>query len=237
MYINDLHILYYLGFGFLGMIIGQLTDWCNIRMSEYKKIFSKDFFTIYLKNFKPKYLLMFITAIFYVLILYFYGISEIKTYEYLFLISALISAFYIDYKKQIIPNRLTLTLLETGLIFTFVQGISNLNIAIDKIIGFGIGTIFFLCITLIGKWISGKDAISFGDVKLIATIGLFLGTTEIIVVSVLSFIIAAIVSLILLIIKKKNANEYIAFGPFIAIASIIIIFIPVEELLVVLTNI
>ena len=47
MYINDLHILYYLGFGIIGIIVGQFIDWCNIRMEEYKNILSKDFFKIY----------------------------------------------------------------------------------------------------------------------------------------------------------------------------------------------
>lgn len=236
MYINDLHILYYLGFGIVGLMIGQLIDWSNIRMPEYKKIFSKDFFKIYLRNFKPKYILMFINAIFYVAILYFYGISDIRTYEYLFLIPILISAFCIDYKKQIIPNRLSLTLLEVGLVFTFVEGVSNLNIAIDKIVGLAVGATIFLCITYLGKWLSGKDSIGFGDVKLISSIGLFFGWRTIIAISVMSFIIAGIASLVLLTIKKKSANEYIAFGPFIVIASIIMMFIPVEEILILLVN-
>lgn len=236
MYINDLHILYYLGFGIIGMIIGQFIDWCNIRMPEYKKIFSKDFFKIYLKNFKPKYILMFINAIFYVAILYFYGISDIRTYEYLFLIPILILAFCIDYKKQIIPNRLSLTLFEAGLIFTFIEGISNLNLAIDKIIGLVVGAAIFLCITYIGKWISGKESIGFGDVKLVSSLGLFFGWRTIIAISIISFIIAGIASLFLLILKKKNANEYIAFGPFIVIASIIMMFVPVEEILMLLIN-
>ena len=64
MYINDIHILYYLCFGIIGMIIGQFIDWCNIRLSEYKKVISKDFFKIYMKNFKPRYILMFINMSF-----------------------------------------------------------------------------------------------------------------------------------------------------------------------------
>lgn len=236
MYINDLHILYYLVFGIIGIMVGQFIDWCNIRMSEYKKVLSREFFKVYLKSFKPKYILMCITAIFHVAILYKYGISDIRTYEYSVLIPILISAFCIDYKKQIIPNRLSLTLLETGLIFTFVEGISNLNIAIDKILGLFCGAIIFLCITYIGKWVSGKDSIGFGDVKLICSIGLFLGLRNIIAVSAISFIIAGIVSIILLLLKRKNVNEYIAFGPFVVIASIIMIFIPIEEMLSMLIN-
>ena len=236
MYINDLHILYYLGLGLIGMIIGQFIDWCNIRMPEHKKIISKNFFTIYLKNFKPNYLLMFTNAIFYIAILYFYGISDIRTYEYLFLIPILISVFQIDYKKQIIPTRLSLTLLEVGLIFTFIEGISNLNIAIDKIMGFAIGGIIFLIIAFLSKLFSSKDTVEYGDVKLASFLGLFFGYKATIVIAIISFIIAGITSLILLLIKNKKINEYIAFGPFIAIASAIIMLIPIEELMVLLIN-
>lgn len=43
---------------------------------------------------------------------------------------------------------------------------------------------------------------------------------------------AAIVSIVLILIKKKNVNEYIAFGPFIVLSSIFIMFIPIENVLI-----
>lgn len=236
MYINDIHILYYLCFGIVGVIIGQFIDWCNIRLPEYKKVLSKDFFRIYIKNIKPKYILMIINALIYVGILYYYGINDIRTYEYLFLTPILISAFYIDYKSQIIPNRLTLTLLEIGLIFTFINGVSNLNVAIDRIMGFFVGIVIFLIITFLGKLFSGKEAVGFGDVKLISVLGLFFGWRNIIAISIISFLIAAIVSIVLLLVKRKSLNVYIAFGPFIVISSILIMFVPVEEIIMLLVN-
>ena len=54
MYINDIHIIYYILVGILGLGVGQFVDWCNIRLPEYKKVFSKEFFTIYMKKFKTK---------------------------------------------------------------------------------------------------------------------------------------------------------------------------------------
>ena len=202
MYINDIHILYYLGFGILGITVGQLIDWCNITLSEHKQVFSKDFFKIYLKNFKPKYMLIIITAYLYIGVLYF------------------------------LPNRLSLTLLEVGLFFAFIEGITNLNIAIDKAVGFVIGMLIMLLITLVGNLISKKESIGFGDVKLISVLGLFFGWKNIIAISAMSFLLAAIISIFLIILKKKKANEYIAFGPFIVISSIIIIFIPVETMVI-----
>ena len=70
----------------------------------------------------------------------------------------LISAFVIDYKIQIIPNRLNLSIFETGLVFAFIFGVQNLNIAKDMLLGMLVGGGIFLLITLIGGAIAGKEA-------------------------------------------------------------------------------
>ena len=44
MYINDVHILYYVLVAIIGMLTGQIIDWCNKRLPEKKKIFTIDFF-------------------------------------------------------------------------------------------------------------------------------------------------------------------------------------------------
>ena len=75
MYINgDIHILWYTLVGIIGLFVGQFIDWCNERLPEYKKVFSKEFFIDYLKRTTPKYLLMIITAVSYIGILYFHRI-------------------------------------------------------------------------------------------------------------------------------------------------------------------
>ena len=43
MYINDINILYYLGIGIIGLLVGQFIDWCNKRLPEYKKVFQRNF--------------------------------------------------------------------------------------------------------------------------------------------------------------------------------------------------
>ena len=240
MYINDLHILAYLAVGILGLIVGQFIDWCNLRLPEYKKVFSKEFFSEYLKNCRPKYILMIIIAVAYVALLYFKGIT-IDTIKYIILIPMLISAFVIDLKLQIIPNRLTLTIFEVGLVFTFLTTLLNINggidLFIDSILGMLVGGGIFLIITLIGGAIAGKEAMGFGDVKLMGALGLFFGWRNIILISVMSFLFAAIVSIIILISRKKKFSEYIPFGPFIVVASMIPIYISTSDLLFALLKI
>ena len=48
MYINNINILSYLFIGIIGLGIGQFVSWCVIRLPEYRKVFAKEFFTIYL---------------------------------------------------------------------------------------------------------------------------------------------------------------------------------------------
>lgn len=242
MYINDINIMFYVLVGIIGLFVGQFIDWCNNRLPEYKKVFSKEFFTIYLKNMEPKYFLVVCTAILYIALLYFVGWQEnilykIELIKYMLLIPMLISAFMIDYKLQIIPNRLNLTIFEVGLITTFIEGIYSPDLAISNLIGGLVGAGIFLAITLIGGIIAGKEAMGFGDVKFMGALGLFFGWMNIIGISVIAFLLAAIISIILIVTKIRKTDEYIPFGPFIVIASIIVMLVPQDILLFVLFKI
>lgn len=242
MYINDINIMYYVLVGIIGLFAGQFVDWCNIRLPEYKKVFSKEFYIIYLKNTKPKYLLAFATAIIYILLLYFIGwqsniLYKIQLIKYMLLTPMILSAFVIDYKLQIIPNRLNLTIFETGLIFTFIEGMYNQSLAIDNLLGGLVGAGIFLIITLLGGVIAGKEAMGFGDVKFMGALGLFFGWMNVIAISVIAFLLAAIISIILLVTKVRKTDEYIPFGPFIVMACFIVMLVPFDTLIFVLFKI
>lgn len=77
----------------------------------------------------------------------------------------------------------------------------------------------------------------FGDVKLMGAMGLFFGVTNIIAISVMSFLLGAIISIILLVTKIKKTDEYIPFGPFIVISAFIVMCVPFPILLVALFKI
>jgi len=242
MYINNINIIYYVIIGLIGVVIGQFVDWCNKRLPDYKKVFSKEFFTEYLTNFKPNYILAFSTAIIYIAILYFVGwqeniIYKIELVKYLILTPMLLSALCIDLKLQIIPNRLNLTIFEVGLVFTFIQALFNVNFGINMIIGCLVGAGIFLLITLLGGLIAGKEAMGFGDVKLMGALGLCFGWMNIIMISLIAFLLCAIISIILIATKKKKTDEYIPFGPFIVMATFIVMIVPFDILLFILLKI
>lgn len=140
MYFNDVHIVYYIIAAIVGAIIGQLIDWVNKRLPKYKSVISKDIIHEYKINFKPNYILMLINAVIYVTLIYRFGIKEtiianLDLIKFLILTPMLISAFVIDFKLQIIPNRLNLTIFEIGFIFAFLYGLSNVAITINMLLG------------------------------------------------------------------------------------------------------
>lgn len=242
LYINETHIGFYILAAIVGLFVGEFIDWMNQRLPEYKKVFTKEIFAKNRVDFKPNYILMIITSIIYILLLYRYGIQNtfignLALIKYLILTPMLISAFVIDYRLQIIPNRLNLTMAEIGMVIAFLYGISNVAITIDMLLGMLVGAGIFFLITAIGALIYGKEALGLGDVKLMGALGLYFGFSNIIIIAMISFLIGAIIGIILIAGKIKKSDEYIPFGPFIVIATFISMFVPFNILVSILMTI
>ena len=75
MYLNDVHILYYIAIAILGVFAGQFSDWMTKRAIAEKKIFSKDILVEYKNNFKPSWVSIGITVFIYLIMLYIRGIN------------------------------------------------------------------------------------------------------------------------------------------------------------------
>ena len=236
MYINDTHIGFYIAAAIIGLLMGQVADWVAKRLPENKKIISRDIIRACRVQFRPNYILMLITSAIYVGLVYMFGIQKylignLELIKYALLVPMLLSAFVIDWKSKIIPNRLNLTMFEVGIIIAFLYGFSNVAITIDLLFGMLIGGSLFLFISLIGKLIYGKEAMGLGDVKFMAALGLYFGFTNTVLISIMAFLIGAIIGIILILCRVKKSNEYIPFGPFIIIATFICMFLPAEVIL------
>lgn len=231
MYINDVNIIFYILAIILGIITGRIVEWGAERLPEYKPVITTEYLKKRKKITKKTIILMAINAVVNLLILYRYGIQgtlieNLELIKYLMLTPMLLLAFEIDYKNKIIPNRLSLTMFEVGIIIAFIYGISNVAITINMLLGMIVGGGIFLIITLGTKVIYGKESMGLGDVKLMGALGLYFGLSNIIAIALMSFLIGAILSIILIITKVKKINEDIAFGPFIVISCIISMLIP-----------
>jgi leader peptidase (prepilin peptidase)/N-methyltransferase len=141
---------------------------------------------------------------------------NISFFEYAILSSLLITMTFIDLERQEIPDKLIVFGLITSILFNIYDIKVNM---INGIIGFILGGGSFLIIAMITHGAMGG-----GDIKLMAVLGLFLGWKFIIIVALISFILGAGASILLIAAKIKGTKDYIPFGPFIAVATITVIF-------------
>ncbi|MGV8145078.1 MAG: prepilin peptidase [Alkaliphilus sp.] len=132
---------------------------------------------------------------------------------YAIVTSILIVITFIDLDLKIIPDRLNISLLVVGIIANIA--LYEFSFVIDSFIGFLIGGLLFLAIAVITGAMGG------GDIKLMAVLGLIFGWKSIFLIILLSFIVGAVISILLLITKIKGRKDEIPFGPFIAVATYI----------------
>jgi leader peptidase (prepilin peptidase)/N-methyltransferase len=140
------------------------------------------------------------------------------TLEFIYLsllTSFLISITIIDLKHQIIPDGLVVSVLGLNILYKignyFIYGFPFEFL--DSLFGLLAGAGIFLLILLISRGGMGG-----GDVTLVGALGFSLGLKNTILMILLSFIIGAVISLILLAFKIKSMKDPIPFGPFIIIA-------------------
>lgn len=172
---NNVHILMYVVFGILALVVGKLVAWMNVTLPEEKKVFSREFFKANKAGIEKSYINRIIMVALYWALLYKFGIGEtfmqnLDLLKFMILMPMLVSSFMIDLKHRILPNRLNLTIFQIGLIFTFMAGINNINLAQDKLLGMVTGAGIFGIITLLGGMIAGKEAMGLGDVKFMGAI-------------------------------------------------------------------
>lgn len=174
MFIKDINIFWYIGIGLLGLLVGQFIGVVNYSLPEHKKIFSKENLKNSLHILKSNYFINLITCFIYLMLMFFIGMGDwVKLIEYLILSPMLILAFTIDYRLQIIPNRLTLTMWEAGIVFSFIRGLNNFNAAVEMWIGMALGAGIFFILTFLGNIIFKKETMGFGDVKLMGALRTF----------------------------------------------------------------
>lgn len=126
----------------------------------------------------------------------------------------LIALTFIDFDTQLLPDRYTLTLAALGLA---VNSYALYTSPTAAIWGYIIG---FLCLWIVYylfKIVTGKEGMGYGDFKLLAALGAWMGPLMLPLIVLLSSLVGAIIGIILLKIRKEN--KAFAFGPYIAIAG------------------
>ena len=153
------------------------------------------------------------TGVLFVLCAWYFLPNILLSIVYCLFIGFLIVIFVYDLKHYIIPNEVVYPAIIIAFLYRLFDGFNYFLAAI--LIG-----VFFLVIVLVskGKWMG------VGDIKLALFMGLILGWPKILAALFLAFLIGAIVSVVLIIFKKKTLKSQIPFGPFLSGATIIAMF-------------
>ncbi len=143
-------------------------------------------------------------------------------YIYIMLIACLLLAVISDIKYKLIPHTV-----DVGIIICAIINLAfnfSMQALLSGILGAVTGAGIFYIIDKVCNLLTGKIGFGMGDIKLLFSLGLFFGLEGILVLEVLSIIFSAIYSIFFLIHNKikKVKEEYIVFGPFIALSSSIL---------------
>ncbi len=134
----------------------------------------------------------------------------------LFLTWVLIALTFIDWRKQILPDALTLTTLWIGLFLSlFYVFVSPHQAVSGAIVGYGLLWIAAGLFKLIRK----KEGMGHGDFKMLGMLGAWFGVKMVLNILLMAILIALVTSIVLILMKKITAKRPIPFGPFIAIAG------------------
>lgn len=133
---------------------------------------------------------------------------------------SLIAIAGIDYDKMIIPDEIVLPVLWLGLLLN----LNNTFVSIDQsIYGCVLGYLILWGFYWLFKLITGKDGMGYGDFKLVACLGAWLGANMLFAVIVGSAFLGAILGGAYMIFKNKETGKQIPFGPYIAIAGFFVL--------------
>ncbi len=164
----------------------------------------------------PQYpLVELFTAIISVMIGWHFGVS-LQALAALLLSWCLIAASGIDIGHKLLPDSITLPLLWLGVLLSLFDIFVSLE---DSVIGVMVGYMSLWTVFILFKLATGKEGMGYGDFKLLAMLGAWLGWQPLFVVILTSSLVGAVVGISMIFLKKTGRDTQIPFGPYLAAAG------------------
>ena len=155
------------------------------------------------------------TGLLTALLLTAYGLC-LQTFFSLIFSYVLIVLAVIDGREKILPDQITLPLLWLGLILNLGGFFVTIE---DAVIGAIFGYMPLWLLFWLFKWITGKEGMGYGDFKLSAAIGAWLGWQMIPVVILISSVLGTIIGCCAIIFAGRDRNIPLAFGPYLCVSG------------------
>lgn len=129
---------------------------------------------------------------------------------------SLISLSMIDYDTQLLPDNITLPVLWLGILVNFFGTFTTLE---NSVIGAMAGYLALWSIYQVHHLLTGKEGMGFGDFKLLALLGAWLGWQSLLMIVLLSSLVGAVVGISLIVVMGRDRQLPIPFGPYLAAAG------------------
>ena len=144
----------------------------------------------------------------------------LKILRYLILLTGLFLIAWIDQKEKRIPNKILMILLILRVFILAAEWLMYPEFGLSMAFSAGLGMLFGGGLFFVAYLVS-RGGIGFGDVKLFAVIGVYMGSGSIFSVVFLTVVVSAVYSIVMLILKKIKLKEEIPFAPFVLIGAIL----------------
>jgi leader peptidase (prepilin peptidase)/N-methyltransferase len=147
-----------------------------------------------------------------------FGVAAVGALLFLW---SMVALAFIDLDTQLLPDSLTLPLLWLGLAFNLATTYADLTSAV---VGAMTGYLALWSVYWLFKFATGKEGMGYGDFKLLAAIGAWLGWQMLPLTILFSSLVGALVGIVLIVLTRHGRNVPIPFGPYLAAAGILALF-------------
>ena len=136
---------------------------------------------------------------------------------------AMLALAFIDLDTFFLPDNITLPLVWAGLLAHLLQVFPGTALA-EAVVGAVAGYLVLWSVFWLFKLATGKEGMGYGDFKLLAAIGAWLGWKALPLVVLLSSLVGAIVGIGLIVLRRQGRDVPIPFGPYLVVAGLIALF-------------
>ena len=156
-----------------------------------------------------------LTAVLSLLVAWYFGYSW-QAAAALLLTWALIALSVIDLQTSLLPDSITLPFIWLGLLVNMGEILTDLH---SSLLGAVCGYLSLWLVYHLFKWLTGKEGMGFGDFKLLALLGAWMGWQMLPLIILASSFLGAMVGIGLILFRGQDKNIPIPFGPYLALAG------------------
>jgi leader peptidase (prepilin peptidase) / N-methyltransferase len=142
--------------------------------------------------------------------------------------ATLVALTFIDWDTTLLPDQLTQPLLWGGLIAAALGWTIPLSTALWGAVA---GYLALWSVYWLFKLTTGKEGMGFGDFKLLAALGAWLGWSTLLPIALIASVIGAVVGIGMKMVSSLREGRYVPFGPFLAGAGVFVYFMGVDTVL------